>query len=148
MTSHVMLDGSHKGNTWDWLKIISWSMMDGELKWWITLGDTPLIGGGFSEVMWSTLGHSHFRERFYWRYSHSTQYSALGHILLIDGWFLRWRFILRHSPLIGDKLWFILEHSHCRWSILGHSHFIHIHKAREFWFIWIVLRCFRFWHQE
>ena len=54
---HVVLDNSHMGNTWDWLEIISWSMMDGELKWWITLGDTPLIGGGFSEVMWSTLGH-------------------------------------------------------------------------------------------
>ena len=79
-----------------------------------------------------TLGHSHFRERFYWRYSHSTRYSALGHILLIDGWFfemmayfetwllqrlcvhwgmtltLFWGHILRHNCLIGDGLWLFI----------------------------------------
>ena len=34
-----------------------------------------------------TLGHSHFREHFYWRYSHSTRYSVLGHAPFINGWF-------------------------------------------------------------
>ena len=43
MTSHIVFDGSHMGNTWDWLEIIFWSMMDGELRWWITLGPTLLI---------------------------------------------------------------------------------------------------------
>ena len=81
---------------------------------------------------------------FYWRYSHSTRYSALGHTLLIDGWFPRWRFILRHSPLIGGGLWFILERSHFRWFLLGHSQFIRTHRAWGFWFIWIMLRCFHF----
>ena len=64
--------------------------------------------------------------------------------LLIDGWFLRSRFILRHSPPIGDGLWFILEHSHFRWFILGHNQFIRTHRAQRFWFIWIMLRCFHF----
>ena len=34
---------------------------------------------------------------------------------------LFWGHILRHSCLIGDGLWFILEHSYLRWFILGHS---------------------------
>ena len=125
MTSHVMLDGSHKGNTWDWLKIISWSMTDEELRRWITLGHTSLISDGFSKVIWSTrghapflgdiffwndptLGHSHFRVRFYWRYNHSTRYSALRHIPLIDGWFLRWWFILRHGCFRDCTCWDIV----------------------------------------
>ena len=37
-----------------------------------------------------------------------------------------------------------LEHSHFSWFILGHSHHVHIHGARGFWFLWITLRCFRF----
>ena len=57
---------------------------------------------------------------------------------------LFWWHILRHSPFIGNGLWFILECRHFRWFILGHSHFIHIHRARGFWFIWVVLRCFHF----
>ena len=55
---YIMFDSSHMGNTWDWLEIISWSMMDGELRWWITLEHTPFINDGFSEVMWSMLGHT------------------------------------------------------------------------------------------
>ena len=47
MTSHIMLDNSHMGNTWDWLGIISLNMMDGELRWWITLGYTPFIDNSF-----------------------------------------------------------------------------------------------------
>ena len=71
--------------------------------WWISsCGVTLHWGCGF------------FRERFYWRYSHSTWYSALGHTPLIDD-------ILRHSCLIGDGLWFILEHSYLRWFILENS---------------------------
>ena len=58
MTSHVMLDGSYRSNTWDWLEIISWSMTDEELRRWITLGHTSLINDGFSEVIWSTQGHA------------------------------------------------------------------------------------------
>ena len=45
--------------------------------------------------------------------------------------------------LVMDFNW-SLEHSHFSWFILGHSHRIHIHGARGFWFIWIMLRCFRF----
>ena len=56
--------------------------------------------------------------------------------------------VLRHNPLVGDGLWFILEYSHFRWFILGHSYFIHIHIARGFWFIWIMLRYFHFWQWE
>ena len=97
-----------------------------------------------------------FKKYFYMRYNHSTRYSILGHIPLIDGWFFfRWQFILRYNPLINDGLWFILEHSNFRWFILGqfiHIHralgfwfiWIHIHRALGFWFIWIMLRCFHF----
>ena len=55
---HIVFDNSHVGNTQAWSKIISWSMIDGELRWWFTLGHTPLIGDGFSEVMLFTLGHT------------------------------------------------------------------------------------------
>ena len=55
---HIVFNSSHVGNTWDWLEIISWIMMDGELRRWITLGHPPLTSDGFSEVMWSTLGHT------------------------------------------------------------------------------------------
>ena len=150
ITSHIVFDSSHVGNTWAWSEIIPRSMMDGELGWWFTLGHTPIISDGFSEAPLSTLGHtpliddsffrddvlhwgivglllshwimmdqellddptlghSHFRERFYWRYSHSTRCSALGHVPLIDSWFLRWRFTLRHDLLIGDGLWFFIR---------------------------------------
>ena len=34
---------------------------------------------------------------------------------------LFWGHILRHNCLIGDGLWFILEHSYLRWFILEHS---------------------------
>ena len=74
------------------------------------------------------------------------------HSLMIDFWddgffktqLLQRLHVLRHKPLIDDGLWFILEHSHFRWFILGYSYFIHIHIAWGFWFIWIMLRCFRF----
>ena len=49
--------------------------------------------------------------------------------------------------LVMDFDW-SLEHSHFSWFILGHSHRIHIHGARGFWFIWTMMRCFHFWHQE
>ena len=31
MTSHIVFDSSHMGDTWDWWDIIAWSMMDEEL---------------------------------------------------------------------------------------------------------------------
>ena len=37
---HIVFDSSHVGNTRAWSKIISWSMMDEELRWWFTLGHT------------------------------------------------------------------------------------------------------------
>ena len=55
---HIVFDSSHVGNTRAWSEIISRSMMDGELRWWFTLGHTPLISDGFSEVTLSTLGHT------------------------------------------------------------------------------------------
>ena len=62
--------------------------------------------------------------------------------LMVDFWddVLFWGVALS----CGDGLWFILEHSHFSWFMLGHSHHIHIHGAWGFWFIWIMLRCFRF----
>ena len=54
---HIVFDSSHMGNTRAWSEIISWSMMDRELRWWFTLGHTPLISDGFSEVPLSILGH-------------------------------------------------------------------------------------------
>ena len=112
--------------------------MDRELRWWFTLGHTPLINDGFSEAtlstlghtpliddnsLWDdpTLGHNHFRGRFYWRYSHSTRYSALGHTLLIDGWFLRWRFIWGVALSLVMDFDCSLEHSHFSYFTLGHS---------------------------
>ena len=53
------------------VRLFIWITMDQEL--W----DDPI------------LRHGHFRVRFYWRYDRSTRYFALGHTLLIDGWFLR-----------------------------------------------------------
>ena len=120
-----------------------------------TLGHTPLIDDSFlvgwrfalrhSQLvfftrfmmdweLWDdpTLGHSHFRGHFYWRYSHSTWYSALEHTPLIDdgffemmAYFETWLFqrlcvhwgmtltlfrghILRHSCLIDDGLWLFI----------------------------------------
>ena len=64
--------------------------------------------------------------------------------LLIDGWFLRWRFIWGVALSLVMDFDCSLEHSHFSWFILGHSHHIHIHGARGFWFLWITLRCFRF----
>ena len=108
MTSHIVLDGSHIGNTWDWLEIMSWSTMDGEL--W----DDP------------TLGHNHFKEHFYWRYNHSTWYSTLGHTPFIDDWFLRWWFILRQllkrlCMVDIAILLFLVEHEVIRvcWGYIG-----------------------------
>ena len=105
-----------------------------------------------------TLGHSHCREHFYWRYSHPTWYFALRHsthwwlifemMVHFETRLLKRLHVLRHSPLVGDGLWFFLEHSHFKWFILGHSHFIHNHVARGFWFIWIILRYFHFWQWE
>ena len=174
-----MFDSSHLGNSRDWSEIISWSMMDEELRWWFTLVHTPLISDGFSEVTLSTLGHTPLIDDiFFWDdVLHRGIVSSLLHLdydglavvgwpytggvvvsesafigdtvtLLIDGWFLRSRFILRHNPLVSIGLWFSLEHSHFRWFILGHSHLIHIHIARGFWFIWTMMRCFHFWHQK
>ena len=91
-----------------------------------------------------TLGHSHFRERFFidtvtllntlhW----DTLYSYM-----VDFWDddLFWGIVLS-SVMDLD---FSLEHSHFRWFILRHSHLIHIHIAWGFWFIWTMMRCFRF----
>ena len=55
---YIVFDSSHVGNTRAWSEIISQSMMDGELRWWFTLGHTPLISDGFSEATLSTLGHT------------------------------------------------------------------------------------------
>ena len=62
--------------------------------------------------------------------------------LMVDFWDddLFWGVTL---SLVMDFV-FLLEHSHFRLFILGHNHLIHIHRARGFWFIWIMLRCFRF----
>ena len=43
---------------------------------------------------------------------------------------------------------FSLEHSHFRWFTLGHSHLIHIHRARGFLFVWIMLRYYHFWQWD
>ena len=62
-------------------------------QWWIFRGDViytrayPAHQWQFLSRWYPTLGHSHFREHFCWRYSHSTQYSILEHIPLIDSWF-------------------------------------------------------------
>ena len=55
---HIVFDSSHVGNTRAWLEIISQSMMDVELRWWFTLGRTPIISDGFSEAPLSTLRHT------------------------------------------------------------------------------------------
>ena len=55
---HIVFDSSQVGNTRAWSEIISWSMTDEELRWWFTLGHTPLISDEFSDVTLSTLGHT------------------------------------------------------------------------------------------
>ena len=80
-------------------------------QWRIFRGDViytrayPAHRWQFLSRWFLTLGHNHFRERFYWRYSHSTRYSTLGHTPLIDGRFFRWWFILRHSCFRDCTCW-------------------------------------------
>ena len=64
------------------------------------------------------------------------------HSLIVDFWDddLLWGVTF---SLVMDFV-FSLEHSHFRWFILGHSQFIRTHRARGFWFIWIMLRGFHF----
>ena len=84
---HIVFDSSHMDNTRDWLEIISWSMMDGESGWRFTLGHTPLISDGFSEVMLSTLGHT---------------------LLIDDGFLVGWRSAWRHGQFAFSLgLWWI-----------------------------------------
>ena len=64
---HIVFDRSHVGNTRTWSKIIPQSMMDGELRWWFTLGHTPLISDGFSEATLSTLGHTPLIDDIFFR---------------------------------------------------------------------------------
>ena len=63
----IVFDSSHVGNTRAWSEIISRSMMDVELRWWFTLGHTPLISDGFSEATLSTLGHTSLIDDVFFR---------------------------------------------------------------------------------
>ena len=188
--------------------------MDGELRWWFTLGIPLLSVMDFQRCRFYTGAYPPHRWRFLsgccLALRHSQFASSLGlwcHLdydgLAVVGWpytrgvalsdsvfigdtvtlldilhwdtfyslmvdFSRWWLILRHDcfrdcaciegwhwPYSEDTYWGIavslvmdfdcsLEHSHFSWFILGHSHHIHIHGARGFWFIWITLRCFCF----
>ena len=126
MTSHVVLDSSHMGNTWDWLEIISWNMTDGELRWWIYTRACPFYQWWISEVIWSilghtpliddsflwddpTLGHSRDGENFSLEHSHPIWSFTRGHTPRInDSFLVGWRFTLRHSQFASSLgLWWI-----------------------------------------
>ena len=87
-----VFDSSHVGNSRDWSEFISWSMMDRELRWWLTLGHTPLIGDGFSEATLSTLGHTSLIDDVFFRDDalHWGIVSSLLHLdyngLAVVGW--------------------------------------------------------------
>ena len=98
-------------------------------------------------------GHSHSRGHFlleiqspysiFYIVTHSTHWWLIFEMMVyFETQLLHRLYMLRHSSLIGYGLRFILEHSHFRWFILGHSHFIHTHRAWGFLFVWIMLRCF------
>ena len=149
--------------------------MDVELRWWFTLGNTPIISDRVSEAPLSTLGHTPLIDDVFfrddtlhwgivslllhlgydglavvgWPYTRGVVVSESAFIgdtvtLLIDGWFLRSRFIWGVALSLVMDFDCSLGHSHFSWFILGHSHRIHIYGVRGFWFIWITLRCFRF----
>ena len=150
--------------------------MDGELRWWFTLGHTPIISDGFSEAPLSTLGHTpliddiffrddalhwgiaslllshwimvdqellddptlghgHFKERFYWRYSHSTRCSALGHVPLMTIYFEAWpshwwRTLIFH--------WSIVTSDGLYWGIASSFVLIELEDSDSYGLCWEV----------
>ena len=136
-----------------------------------TLGHTPLIDDSFLVGWHFALRHSQFAfsrgswwirscwMTIHWSITISESAFIGDTVTLLDT--LHWDTL--YSSMVDfwdDNLFwgivlssvmdldFSLEHSHFRWFILGHSHLIHIHIARGFWFIWTMMRCFHFWHQE
>ena len=88
-----------------------------------------------------TLGHSHFRKRFYWRYNHSTRYSALRHTLLIDGRFfyddLFWGIALS-SVMDFDLSWDIVTSDGLYWSIASSFVLIELRDFDSYGLCWDV----------
>ena len=102
--------------------------MDGELRWWFTLG-IPLLSvmdfqrrhylhwgiprSSMTVSLWDdpTLGHSHFKGCFYWRYSHSTHWWLIFEITI--SWDVTLSLVMDVDCSLG--------HSHFSWFILGHS---------------------------
>ena len=116
MTSHVMLDGSHMGNTWDLLEIISWSMTNGELRRWIYTGAYPFYQWWiFRGDMIYTGAYPAHRWQFLLRWC-----LALGHSQFLFGsWWIRscgmilhWSIAILESAFIRDTIT-LLDIPHC-----------------------------------
>ena len=123
--------------------VVSFRMI---LHWGITISESTFIGDTVTllDILhWDTLLSLMMDFSRWWLI---LRHDCFRDCACIEGW---------HWPCSEDTYWGIvvslvmdfdcsLEHSHFGWFILGHSHHIHIHRARGFWFIWITLRCFRF----